>query len=59
MVNNRCRGCFKSPVRVGVYCCGKGAELLIEVVVKVLHSFSEVFLKDNRVRVGFCPLLLL
>ena len=52
VMNNRCRGCLKSLVRVGVYYCGEGAKLLIELVLEILHGLSEVFFGDKRVRVG-------
>ena len=43
VVDNHCRGCFKSLICVGVYCCSEGTKLLIKFVLEVLHGLSEEF----------------
>ena len=52
VVDNCCRGCFKSPVRVGVYCCSEGTKLLIKLVLEVLHGLNEEFFGDKRAGIG-------
>lgn len=53
VMNDCCRGCFKSSVCVGISCCGEDVEFLVKLVFEVLHCYGEVIIGDERVEVGY------
>lgn len=58
VVNDCCRDCFESLIRVNVDCCSEGVELLVKLdVLEVFHGLGKVFFGDEWVGisgVGHC-----